>query len=154
MKKIDRIDRNILRELQINGRISNVDLSKKVDLSPTPCLERVRRLERQGYIQGYTALLNTDLLNANLLVFIEITLDKSIPGIIDRFGSEVIELPMIQDCHLVSGNFDYLLKARVADMASYRTLLAGTLLLLSGIKNSRSYVVIDEIKSCTHLLIE
>ncbi len=75
-KELDRIDRNILNELQKDGRISNVELSKRVGLSPTPCLERVRRLERQGYITGYTALLNPQYLDASLLVFVEITLNR------------------------------------------------------------------------------
>ena len=70
MKELDRIDRNILNELQKDGRISNVELSKRVGLSPTPCLERVRRLERQGYITGYTAILNPQFLDASLLVFV------------------------------------------------------------------------------------
>lgn len=76
-KDLDRIDRNILNELQKDGRISNVELSKRVGLSPTPCLERVRRLERQGFIQGYTALLNPHYLDASLLVFVEITLNRA-----------------------------------------------------------------------------
>ncbi|VFS13793.1 leucine-responsive transcriptional regulator [Escherichia coli] len=80
-KDLDRIDRNILNELQKDGRISNVELSKRVGLSPTPCLERVRRLERQGFIQGYTALLNPHYLDASLLVFVEITLNRGAPDV-------------------------------------------------------------------------
>jgi len=80
VKDLDRIDRNILNELQIDGRISNVELSKRVGLSPTPCLERVKRLEKQGYINGYTALVNPHFLGASLLVFVEITLSRDTPG--------------------------------------------------------------------------
>lgn len=83
-KDLDRIDRNILNELQKDGRISNVELSKRVGLSPTPCLERVRRLERQGFIQGYTALLNPHYLDASLLVFVEITLNRGAPDVFEH----------------------------------------------------------------------
>lgn len=82
-KDLDRIDRNILNELQKDGRISNVELSKRVGLSPTPCLERVRRLERQGFINGYTALLNPHYLDASLLVFVEITLNRGAPDVLN-----------------------------------------------------------------------
>ena len=86
-KDLDRIDRNILNELQKDGRISNVELSKRVGLSPTPCLERVRRLERQGFIQGYTALLNPHYLDASLLVFVEITLNRGAPDVFEQFNT-------------------------------------------------------------------
>ena len=133
-KDLDRIDRNILNELQKDGRISNVELSKRVGLSPTPCLERVRRLERQGFIQGYTALLNPHYLDASLLVFVEITLN--------------------QECHLVSGDFDYLLKTRVPDMSAYRKLLGETLLRLPGVNDTRTYVVMEEVKQSNRLVIK
>lgn len=122
-KDLDRIDRNILNELQKDGRISNVELSKRVGLSPTPCLERVRRLERQGFIQGYTALLNPHYLDASLLVFVEITLNRGAPDVFEQFNTAVQKLEEIQECHLVSGDFDYLLKTRVPDMSAYRKLL-------------------------------
>ncbi|SUI38455.1 Leucine-responsive regulatory protein [Serratia marcescens] len=103
-KDLDRIDRNILNELQKDGRISNVELSKRVGLSPTPCLERVRRLERQGFIHGYTALLNPHYLDASLLVFVEITLNRGAPDVFEQFNSAVQKLEEIQECHLVSGD--------------------------------------------------
>lgn len=109
-KELDRIDRNILNELQKDGRISNVELSKRVGLSPTPCLERVRRLERQGFIHGYTALLNPQYLDASLLVIVEITLNRGAPDVFEQFNAAVKNLEEIQECHLVSGDFDYLLK--------------------------------------------
>lgn len=123
LKDLDRIDRNILNELQKDGRISNVELSKRVGLSPTPCLERVRRLERQGYIEGYAAILNPHYLDASLLVFVEITLNRGAPDVFEQFNKAVQVLEEIQECHLVSGDFDYLLKTRVSDMSAYRRLL-------------------------------
>ncbi|GGQ12311.1 leucine-responsive transcriptional regulator Lrp [Shewanella litoralis] len=146
VKDLDRIDRNILHELQIDGRISNVELSKRVGLSPTPCLERVKRLEKQGFINGYTALVNPHFLGASLLVFVEITLNRDTPDIFDRFNRAVQLLDDIQECHLVSGDFDYLLKTRVSDMSAYRRLLGETLLKLPSVSDTRTYVVMEEVK--------
>ncbi|RXJ73531.1 leucine-responsive transcriptional regulator Lrp [Veronia nyctiphanis] len=153
-KDLDRIDRNILNELQKDGRVSNVELSKRVGLSPTPCLERVRRLERQGYISGYTALLNPQFLDASLLVFVEITLNRGAPDVFDQFNQAVQALDDIQECHLVSGDFDYLLKTRVSDMSAYRKLLGETLLRLPGVNDTRTYVVMEEVKQTNHLVIK
>lgn len=154
IKNLDRIDRNILKELQKDGRLSNVELSKRVGLSPTPCLERVKRLERHGYIFGYMALLNPQLLNASLLVFIEITIDRGAVDIFEKFNRSVQLLNEIQECHLVSGQFDYLLKTRVSDMSAYRKLLGETLLKLPGVKDTRTYVVMEEVKQSYNLDIQ
>ncbi len=154
MLTLDKIDRNILRELQKNGRISNVELSKKVGLSPTPCLERVKRLEKNGVIQSYTALLDPEYLNASLLVYIEITLNRSSADVFERFNQAVNEVSEILECHLVSGDFDYLLKTRVADMSAYRKVLNQTLLALPDIKDSRTYVVMEEVKYLTSINID
>ena len=145
-KHIDRIDRKILTVLQIDGKVSNVELAKKVGLSPSPCLERVKRLEQQGYITGYTATVDPTKLGAAMLVFVEITLSKTSVDIFAEFSAAVQGLDDIQECHLVSGNFDFLLKARVADMSSYRKLLGDTLLRLPGVSESRTYVVMEEVK--------
>lgn len=145
-KPLDRIDRRILAALQADGRVSNVALARQVNLSPTPCLERVRRLERDGFIRGYHARLNPRLLGAGLLVFVEITLSKTSRDAFRDFREAVVDVREVIDCHLVSGNFDYLIKARVADMAAYRELLGETLLALPGVSASRSYVVMEEIK--------
>jgi Lrp/AsnC family leucine-responsive transcriptional regulator len=150
---LDKIDRNILRELQQNGRISNVELSKRVGLSPTPCLERVKRLEKSGVIKSYTALLDPNQLNASLLVYIELTLNRSSPDVFERFNQAANQLDNILECHLVSGDFDYLLKTRVADMSAYREVLSQTLLKLPDIKDSRTYVVMEEVKYLTSINI-
>jgi Lrp/AsnC family transcriptional regulator, leucine-responsive regulatory protein len=152
-KYLDRIDRNILTELQIDGRLSNVELSKRVGLSPTPCLERVRRLEKSGYILGYNARLNPKMLGASLLVFVEISLNKSSPDVFDRFSKAVQELPDVQECHLVSGAFDYLLKTRVSDMSAYRKLLSDTILRLPCVSDTHTYVVMEEVKQTSNLVI-
>jgi Lrp/AsnC family leucine-responsive transcriptional regulator len=152
-KSLDRIDRNILNTLQVNGKISNVELAKHVGLSPSPCLERVKRLEQQGYILGYQANLNPHKLGAAMLVFVEITLEKTSPDVFAEFSAAVQKHQDIQECHLVSGNFDFLLKTRVADMSSYRQLLGDTLLTLPGVSASRTYVVMEEVKSTQRVRI-
>ena len=119
-----------------------------------PCLERVRRLERQGFIQGYTALLNPHYLDASLLVFVEITLNRGAPDVFEQFNAAVQKLEEIQECHLVSGDFDYLLKTRVPDMSAYRKLLGETLLRLPGVNDTRTYVVMEEVKQSNRLVIK
>jgi Lrp/AsnC family leucine-responsive transcriptional regulator len=152
-KKLDKIDKSILRILQQDGRISNIDLSKRVGLSASPCLERVRRLEEQGYILGYQATVCPKKLGAAMLVFVEITLDRTSSDVFSEFSSAVQKQPNIQECHLVSGNFDFLLKTRVADMSSYRKLLGDTLLALPSVSASRTYVVMEEVKSTQQVKI-
>ncbi len=152
-KHLDNIDRNILITLQRDARIANVDLAKHVGLSPSPCLERVKRLEQQGYILSYNAQLDPVKLGAAMLVFVEISLEKTSPDIFADFSDAVQQQDDIQECHLVSGNFDFLLKTRVADMASYRNLLGDTLLRLPGVRESRSYVVMEEVKHTQNLKI-
>lgn len=153
-KKLDRIDRNILFELQKDGRLSNIELSRRVGLSPTPCLERVKRLEQEKYITGYRATLNPQKLDAALLVIVEITLTKTSPDVFDDFSQAVQDLDVIQECHLVSGDFDFLLKTRVKDMLAYRKLLGDTLLRLPAVSESRTYVVMEEVKSANLLPIK
>ena len=150
-KILDRTDRRILECLQADGRISNVQLARKVNLTPTPCIERVKRLERQGYIRGYTALLDPELVDASLLVFVEIDLSHKSPDAFRKFREEARHLTEIMDCHLVSGNFDYLIKARVKDMKAYRRLLGDKILSLPGVSGSRSYVVMEEVKETPNL---
>lgn len=146
LMSLDRIDRKILRALQVNGRISNVELSQTVGLSPTPCLERVKKLERAGVIKSYSALLDPQYLDASLLVYIELTLKRSNGDVFERFNEAAKKLDSILECHLVSGDFDYLLKTRVADMSAYRKLLSETLVALPDIKSSKTYVVMEEVK--------
>lgn len=145
-RQLDRIDAKILRALQENGRISFVDLGEKVGLSTSPCLERVRRLEKAGYIRGYTAVLNPKLLDAALLVYVEIRLEYTTPDIFEQFSAAVRDLPQVLECHLVSGDFDFLLKIRIADMETYRNLLGEILHRLPGVRDSKSYVVMEDVK--------
>ena len=145
-RALDRIDRRILLTLQDFGRLSNVDLAKMVNLSPTPCLERVRRLEREGFIKGYKAILDPDILDQALTVFVQVTLDRTTPDVFDLFRDRVRELPEVVECHMVAGGFDYLVKIRVKDMAAFRLFLGEQLTSLTGVLTTHSYVVMEGVK--------
>ncbi|NVK40204.1 MAG: Lrp/AsnC ligand binding domain-containing protein [Oceanospirillaceae bacterium] len=153
-RKLDRIDMNILRTLQFEGRISYTELADRVGLSTTPCMERVKRLEKDGYIEGYYARINPEALGYSMLVFVEIALSYQSPDAFERFNKAVSTLPYILECHLVSGDSDYLLKARISDMTEYRELLGEMLLTLPGVKNSKSYIVMEEVKESLALPID
>lgn len=146
VRTLDRLDRRILTLLQQDGRMSMKDLSEQVGLSITPCIERVKRMERDGVIMGYFARVNPAALGAALLVFVEITLDHKSGNMFDQFRREVLRIPEVMECHLISGDFDYLIKARIREMSEYRKLLGDILLQLPGAVQSKSYVVMEEIK--------
>jgi len=150
---LDRTDQRILRVLQVDGRITNLDLAEQVHLSPTAVLERVKRLTRDGFILGYEARLDPARLGAGMLVFIEVMLDRTAPDVMASFRAAVQVRPEILECHLVAGGFDYLIKTRVADMAAYRDLLASVIWGLPGVRETRTYAVMEEVKNTTALPI-
>lgn len=146
VREIDRIDRKILRVLQREARVPMTELAERVGLSVTPCAERVKRLEQEGVIEGYYARLNPRQLGLNLLVFVELRLSAKSGPIFEQFRREVIKLPNVLECHLVSGDFDYLVKVRIPEMAAYRQVLGDMLLKLPAAIESRSYIVMEEVK--------
>jgi Lrp/AsnC family leucine-responsive transcriptional regulator len=150
---LDKIDARILRALQDDGRISNLKLAETVHLSPTAVLERVKRLTRDGFILGYTARLNPDKLGAGLLVFIEVVLDRTTHDAMSIFKAAVQVRPEILECHLVAGGFDYLIKTRVADMQAYREFVGSVIWALPGVRETRTYAVMEEVKNTTALPI-
>lgn len=151
MPELDKIDRKILEILQREGRISVTDLAARVGLSATPVSERVKRLEREGVITGYHAHLSPAALGLKLLVFVELRMSAKSALIFDSVKKELAHVPEVLECHLVSGEFDYLIKARMSDMSDYRSLLGRILLKLPSALESRSYVVMEELKE-THEL--
>ena len=151
---LDRVDRRILALLQSDGRMSNLALAQAVHLSPTAVLERVRRLVREQFILGYEARLNPHKLGASLLVCIEVMLERSSADVFERFKEAARERPEILECYLIAGDFDYLLKTRVSDMDAYREFLHKVLLALPGVRETRSYVVMEEVKSTQALQVE
>ncbi len=150
---LDRTDRRILQQLQDDGRITNQALADAVALSPTAVLARVQRLTRDGYITGYHARLNPRQLGAGLLVFVEVLLDRTTPGVFDQFRAAVHVHPEILECHMVAGGFDYLVKTRVADMDAYRRFAGSVLWQLPGVRETRTYAVMEEVKDTARLPI-
>ncbi|NUN61056.1 MAG: Lrp/AsnC ligand binding domain-containing protein [Burkholderiaceae bacterium] len=148
---LDRIDRKILAILQSDGRIANLKLAESVALSPTAVLARVQRLTREGYILGYEARLNPLKLGAGMLVFVEVLLDRTTPNVFDQFKAAVQVRPEIMECHMVAGGFDYLLKTRTADMNAYREFAGAVLWQLPGVRETRTYAVMEEVKHTTRL---
>lgn len=144
---LDRTDRRILAMLQSDGRIAGVELAEKVGLSPTATGERLKRLSRDGYITGYRATLDPLKLGLHLLVFVEVYLDKTTPDAFDRFATAVKRAPEVLECHMVAGGFDYLVKTRVADMNAYRRFLGEVLLALPAVRETRTYAVMEEVKT-------
>jgi Lrp/AsnC family leucine-responsive transcriptional regulator len=149
VRRLDPIDLKILDVLQRDGRISNVALAKTVGLSPTPCAERVRALESSGVIAGYAARLDAQSLDLGLLVFIEIGIDRTSQDAFDQFAAAITRIPQVQECHMVAGGFDYLVKVRVPDMAAYRAFLGEVLSKVPGIRETHTYAVMERVKeSC------
>ena len=148
---LDRIDRKILSILQEDGRIANLKLAEAVALSPTAVLARVQRLTRDGFILGYEARLNPLKLGAGTLVSVEVLLDRTTPNVFDKFKAAVQVHPEIMECHMVAGGFDYLLKTRSADMNAYRVFAGNVLWQLPGVRETRTYAVMEEVKHTNHL---
>ena len=148
---LDRIDRRILDALQRDGRISNLRLAEEVALSPTAVLARVQRLTREGFILGYEARLDPVKLGAGMLVFVEVLLDRTTPNVFEQFKAAVQAHPEILECHMVAGGFDYLLKTRSADMNAYRVFAGRVLWQLPGVRETRTYAVMEEVKSSSAL---
>jgi Lrp/AsnC family leucine-responsive transcriptional regulator len=144
--EVDRIDRKILAVLQVDGRITTTELAERVGLSATAITERVKRLTRDGIIVGYGARLDPAKLGRGLLVFVEVLLERTHPDIFDAFQRAALRAPEVLECHMVAGGFDYLMKARVADMGAYRRFLADVVLALPGVRETRTYAVMEEVK--------
>jgi Lrp/AsnC family leucine-responsive transcriptional regulator len=151
--KIDQADRRILAALQDDGRITNAGLARKVSLSPAACFERVKRLRRAGYITGFTALFDAARLDRALLIFVEIVLDRTTPDVFEAFAKAVRKMPEVLECHMVAGGFDYLVKARVKDMAAYRAFLGDSLTSLPGVRETHTYAVMEEVKNSLKLAL-
>jgi Lrp/AsnC family leucine-responsive transcriptional regulator len=149
----DRIDLRILRVLQNDGRIPNLKLAEAVSLSPTAVLARTQRLQREGYILGYEARLNPLKLGLGMMVFVEVLLDRTTPNVFDQFKAAVQVRDEIMECHMVAGGFDYLLKTRMADMSAYRDFAGKVLWQLPGVRETRTYAVMEEVKNTTQLCV-
>ena len=149
--ELDRIDLRILKVLQADGRIANLKLAEAVALSPTAVLARTQRLQRDGYILGYEARLNPLKLGRGMLVFVEVLLDRTTPNVFNEFKAAVQVRDEILECHMVAGGFDYLIKTRMADMAAFRDFAGSVLWQLPGVRETRTYAVMEEVKNSSRL---
>jgi Lrp/AsnC family leucine-responsive transcriptional regulator len=143
---LDAIDRKILRELRRDGRMSTTQLAEKVGLSTSPCWNRVRQMEQQGVIEGYTVLLNQKALGVPDTVMIEVTLDRHDDDTFERFGQALADMPEVLEAYLLTGEYDYLIKVAVAGTAGYEEFLRRKLYTLPGLRHSRSTFVLRRLK--------
>jgi Lrp/AsnC family leucine-responsive transcriptional regulator len=151
---LDRIDCRIIGELQADARLSNVELADRVGLSPSPCLRRVKRLEREGYIEGYRAALRRDRIGLGLCVFVSVKLEAHANERAVGFEQAVGAMPEVVACHLVSGDADYFLEVVVPDLEHYQRFLVGKLLALPIVKEVRSSFAIQAVKAGALLPLE
>jgi Lrp/AsnC family leucine-responsive transcriptional regulator len=147
MSELDKTDRRILTILQMDGRIAAVELAERIGLSPTSTGERLKRLQREGYVAGFGARLDPHKVGLGFLVFVEVLLDKTTPDVFERFAKSIQRAPEVLECYMVAGGFDYLVKTRLSDMTAYRRFLGDVLLALPGVKETRTYAVMEEVKS-------
>lgn len=143
---LDRIDRKLLRLLQSDGRRSNQDLADQASISPATCHRRVQRLVEAGAIAGFRASVQPAAVALGTLVMVGVVLDRSTPDSFAAFEGAVLQVKEVLDCHLVAGDFDYLLKIRVRDIADFNALHGGRLLTLPGVRQTRTFFVMKEVK--------
>lgn len=146
MEKLDQIDLKILRTLQKNAKLTTKELAEAVNLTPTPVFERQKRLEKQGYIKGYVAVLDPEKLNLSLMVICSVKLKQINKEIAERFTYEINKLPEVIECYNTSGNYDYMLKVRSADMKQYQEFILNKLGAIENVSSIESTFVMNEVK--------
>ncbi|HEY0926740.1 Lrp/AsnC ligand binding domain-containing protein [Brevundimonas sp.] len=151
MENLDAVDRRLLKALQEDGRISNAELARRCNLSPAACFERVRRLREKKVITGYAAMIDPAKVGRGLMIFVEVLLDRTTGDMFEAFAEAVRRQPEVLECHMVAGGFDYLIKARVGDMDAYRAFLGDVLVKMPGVRETRTYAVLEEVKATTAL---
>ncbi|HEX3499212.1 MAG TPA: Lrp/AsnC family transcriptional regulator [Stellaceae bacterium] len=151
---LDSIDCRIIAALQEDGRLSNVELAQRVGLSPSPCLRRVGRLEREGYIEAYRAMLGRKAVGLGLTVLVGVKIEGHADDRATAFEEAVVAMPEVIACHMVSGEADYMLEVVVADLDHYQRFLLGTLLELAIIKEVRSNIAIRTLKTAAPLPLD
>jgi DNA-binding Lrp family transcriptional regulator len=149
--ELDDIDRRILRALQRNGRMPNVELAEEVGLSPSPCLRRVRLLEEAGVIERYVALLDASKIGMGLTLFARVWLTAQDSETVDRFTKSVARLPQVVECHLMAGDCDFLLRVVAADLDAYRRFQVDHLARIKGVQSIKTEVPMQKIKLSSEL---
>jgi Lrp/AsnC family leucine-responsive transcriptional regulator len=148
-EKPDSIDWRILSELQRNARIANIDLAEKVNLSPSPCLARVKILEREGFISSYVTLLNPEAVGLRVNVFVQVRLDKQVEGALKIFEKEIAGRPEVMECYLMTGTSDYMLRVVVADLPAYEKFVTGVVARIPGVGSIQSSIALKQVKYST-----
>ena len=150
---LDAYDRRMLQEIQEEGRLSVVDLAERVNLTKSPCLKRLRRLERDGFILAYRAVLDPQKVDQGYLVYVQVKLESTRSKTLEAFNAAVREVPQILACHMLSGGYDYLLKVRTKDMSTYRDLLGDVIADMPGVNQTSTFPVMEEVKDTSLLLV-
>jgi Lrp/AsnC family transcriptional regulator, leucine-responsive regulatory protein len=153
LDQLDAADLRILREIQQDGRISVVELAERVNLSKSPCLKRLRRLEKDGFIRRYVAELDAKKMAQGYLVYVQVKLANTTRQSLEEFNKAVQNVPQIQSCHMVSGGYDYLLKIRTRDMEEYRMMLVDVISGLPSVAHTSTYPVMEEVKDTIAMAI-
>lgn len=153
MENLDKLDMAILRELQKNARITVTELASRVGLSKTPCQIRMKRLEEQGYILGYIALIDQKKLGTKYVAFVQVSLSDTRTRALQAFNEAVRQVPEIEQCHMTAANFDYLLKVRTSDMDSYRAVLGEKISSLPFVTQTSTFVVMENVKDIESALL-
>ncbi|MFM2284955.1 MAG: hypothetical protein RLZZ543_452 [Bacteroidota bacterium] len=144
--KLDAIDYKILKLLQQDGRMTNLELSNQIGLSPAPTLERVKKLEKQKFIDGYFASLNKARLKLGVSVFIQVSLSRQVENVITRFKERIMHIPEIMECYQITGNADYLLKVLVQDIPAFEKLIADQFSKMEEVGHVQTMLIISEMK--------
>jgi Lrp/AsnC family leucine-responsive transcriptional regulator len=145
-RQLDAIDCRILNELQNNGRLSIVELANRVHLTKTPCSERVKRLEKTGVIKGYKAVLDSAMVAMNHVTVVHITLAQTSDNSLDNFNEAILDIPEVQSCLMIAGQFDYMLNVRTRDIAHFREVLGERIGKLPGVMQTHSFAVMETVK--------
>jgi Lrp/AsnC family leucine-responsive transcriptional regulator len=150
-RKLDPIDWKILAELQHNARIANVDLADKVNLSPSPCLARLKALEREGFISRYVTLLNPAAVGLGVNVFVQVRLERQVEAALKAFEKEVAGRPEVMECYLMTGTSDYLLRVMVPDLHEFQRFVTDVVARIPGVGSIQSSVALKQVKYSTAL---
>ncbi len=148
--ELDQFDKEILRIVSHNGRIPVADLARRIGLSKTPCQVRLKRLQEQKYIVGFRAVLNPQKLGQEHVAFTEVKLSDTREKALAEFNSAVQSIPEIEQCHMIAGSFDYLVKIRTSDIKAYRKLLGETISMLPHVSNTSTFVAMQSVKDSAY----
>lgn len=149
--KLDATDRRILEVLQSDARIANVDLAAQVNLSPSPCLRRVRRLEEEGFVRGYVSLLDPAAIGLPVSVFVQVSLEKQVDDALDEFERQIVSRPEVMECYLMTGDSDYLLRVVAPDIAAFQSFLLDHLTRIPGVASIKSSFALKQVSYRTAL---